>query len=313
MKGPIGSETGPQRTSMARGSLTLSIVLSTYNERSNLPRLIDAIQSLPLPPHEILVVDDGSTDGTREYLLALAQTDSSIRAILHNGKQTLTPAQCQGIDAAYGDYVVVMDADLQHPPEVVPRILMELEGGKDLVVASRYTRGGSPGNRTMTRGIISRFATFMAKRLVPGARRVTDPVSGYFGFRRSAFHGLNPRYRGYKLLLFVLEMCRFRPVSEVPYRFRERANGHSKITQDWSFVWVFLVEAILARRDGPQLPTPGVPTPRSPPYVEMPTGSASGTRFPSPSNAVRVLTLPGDGGRSPEVPFDAPSVPELSS
>ncbi len=313
MNEPIGLESGPWAGPSAPSSLTLSIVLSTYNERSNLPRLIDAIQTLPLPPHEIIVVDDGSTDGTREYLIALAQTDSSVRAVLHNGKQTLTPAQRQGIDAAHGDFVVVMDADLQHPPEVVPQLLAEMEDGKDLVVATRYGSGGSPGNRSSTRGIISRLAMFTAKGLVPGARRVTDPVSGFFGFRRAAFGRLNPRYRGYKLLLFVLEMCRHRPVSEVPYRFRERLHGRSKITQSWEFVRVFLVEAILARRDGPRLPTSSAPSARPRPYLDSGGETSLAARFPAAAHAVRSLTLPGDRTPASEVTFDGPAAPEISN
>ena len=243
----------------------LSLVLAVLNERAALPELFARLQAQPLPPWEAIVADDGSTDGSREFVSELAGRDPRIRPLLHDGKQTTLKAQCSAIDAARGRFVVVMDADLQHPPELLPTFVTELEGGASLVVASRYVPGGTPGPRPPLRAVISRGAEWTAKLLLAPARVVTDPVSGYFAFRRELFVPLDRGYRGYKLLLFLLVMCRGRPVREVPFRFEPRLEGASKVTSGLAFVRVYLIELILARRLARQLArgprAPGSPAP----------------------------------------------------
>jgi dolichol-phosphate mannosyltransferase len=226
----------------------VSIVLATLNERENIPRLVDDLTNQRLPSFEIIVVDDGSTDGTRQYLSGLAARDPRIRLIFHEGEQTLTPAQCQGIEAVHGDLVIVMDSDLQHPAEVVPEIVDHLRAGAGLVIASRYRVGGSTGGRSIARSTVSRTAESVARLLLPAARCVTDPLSGFFGFRREAYFPLKRNQRGYKLLLFVMVMCQGWPVREVSYEFRPRKSGKSKITGSLRFVPYFLREVTAARR-----------------------------------------------------------------
>jgi len=242
------------------GRPEVSIVLATLNERANLPVLVESIHSQTLPTHEIVVVDDGSTDGTRELLSLLSLRDSSVRPIFNDRPQTLTPAQCQGIAATRGEFVVIMDSDLQHPPRAIPDLVRKLEQGNDLVVATRYGVGASVGSRAYNRAIISRCAEILAKLLVPGARRTSDPISGFFAFRRDAYRPVNPKYRGYKLVLFLLSECRTKRVAEVSYHFCSRTNGSSKITRNWGFVKVFLIEAILARRDQNHVASRSIPS-----------------------------------------------------
>lgn len=236
--------------SMADGDARpgLSIVLATLNERDNLPELLERIFRLSLPDFEVIVVDDGSTDGTREFVAEFREREPRLRPIFHDGKQTTLRAQGQGIEAARGELVIVMDADLQHPPERIPAMVHELTTGAGLVVASRYAPGGSPGPRTVFRAAVSRTAEAIARLFLRDARPVSDPVSGYFGFRREIFLTLDPRYRGYKMLLFVLVMNRGRRCAEVGFRFEPRTRGSSKVTQTFGFVRVFLTETILARR-----------------------------------------------------------------
>ena len=226
----------------------LSVVLATLNERANLPALFDRLGSLALPSTEFLIVDDGSTDGTREYVAESAARDARFRLLVHEGKQTTLRAQCQGIAAARGEFIVVMDADLQHPPESLPAMVRVLEDGAALVVASRYAPGGSPGTRTPYRIALSRGAEWIAKAWLPSTRHVSDPVSGYFGFRREIWHPLDPESRGYKLLLFVLAMAEGRRLGEVGFRFEARTRGDSKVTESVAFVRLFLAEIYLARR-----------------------------------------------------------------
>jgi dolichol-phosphate mannosyltransferase len=144
--------------------------------------------------------------------------------------------------------VVVMDADLQHPPELLPRFVEQLQGGAALVVASRYVSGGTPGARPPLRAVISRSAEGLAKLFLPAARAVRDPVSGFFAFRRDAYEPLPPGYRGYKLLLFLLVMCEGKGVREVPLRFEPRTEGASKVTSGLAFVRLYLAELLLAGR-----------------------------------------------------------------
>jgi len=230
------------------GGPLVSIILATINERENLPPLLERLWKVGLPPFEVLVVDDGSTDGTREYLTEAARSEPRLRLHWHEGKQTTLRAQCQGIAHAKGEFVIVMDADLQHPPEVLPEMVQALQTGAALVVGSRYAGGGSAGRRDAIRGTISRGAELTAKLLLSEARSLSDPVSGLFGFRREIFRPLPPEWRGYKLLLFLLVMARGRRVAEVGFRFEPRTSGASKVTQNTRFIRFFLTELLLAKR-----------------------------------------------------------------
>ena len=226
----------------------VSIILATLNERENLPEVLTRIWALSLPSLEVLVVDDGSTDGTREFLTEAARSEPRLRLRWHEGKQTTLRAQCQGIAESRGRFVIVMDADLQHPPEVLPAMVDRLADGAALVVGSRYAKGGSAGARDGIRGAISRGAELTAKLFLVDARPRSDPVSGLFAFRREVFRPLPPSWRGYKLGLFLLVMARGQRVDEVGFRFEARAGGSSKVTQNYRFIRFFLTELLLAKR-----------------------------------------------------------------
>jgi len=226
----------------------VSIILATLNERENLPSVLERLWKVSLPPFEVVVIDDGSTDGTREYLTEAARSEPRLRLVWHEGKQTTLRAQCQGIALARGEFIVVMDADLQHPPEILPALVDALRGGASLAVGSRYAAGGTPGPRTVARAAISRGAEWTAKLFLSEARRLTDPVSGLFAFRREIFRPLEREWRGYKLLLFVLAMTRGSRIAEVGFRFEPRSSGASKVTQNSRFIRFFLTEIVLAKR-----------------------------------------------------------------
>jgi len=238
----------PATSDLSRPAPVASIILATFNERRNLPPLLERLWAVPLPAVEVLVIDDGSTDGTREFLEEAARSEPRLRLIWHEGKQTTLKAQCQGIAQARGRWVVVMDADLQHPPEALPPMIRALEDGAGLVVGSRYAPGGTAGPRTGVRLAISRGAEWTAKVFLSEARSVSDPVSGFFVFRHDVFRPLPAEWRGYKLLLFLLVMNRGRRVVEVGYRFEPRGSGTSKVTQNSRFIRFFLTEVVLARR-----------------------------------------------------------------
>jgi dolichol-phosphate mannosyltransferase len=229
------------------GPVQLSIVLATLNEGSNLPQVVDRIRRLPLPAYEIVVVDDGSTDGTREYLVRESSHDPRVRYLFHDGKQTTLRAHAQGIEAAAGPFVVIMDADLQHSPETIPSLLDQLDRGAVLSIASRYVAGGSAGPRPLGRAISSKGAEWIAHRCIRASKGVKDPVSGYFAFRRSIWRPIPPEYRGFKILLFVLVMADGGHVAEAPYHFENRAGGSSKVEAS-AYRRMYLREVRWARR-----------------------------------------------------------------
>jgi dolichol-phosphate mannosyltransferase len=231
-----------------RDSPVLSIVLATLNERANIAPLLGQLLALDLPLLEIIVVDDGSVDGTREYVQAVSQRETRVRLLWHDGPQTLTTAQLQGYLASSGKYVVVMDADLQHPPEIVPGIVRALDSGARLAIASRYVTMGGVEHRSTYRAVLSRGAEAMAKLALPAARGVSDPISGFFGFRAELARPLNPSTRGYKLLLFLLVLSQGNGVREIGYRFRPRTAGSSKIAHDFGFLGGFTAELLTAKR-----------------------------------------------------------------
>lgn len=226
----------------------VSIVLATLNERANITPLLAELFALDLPPLEVIVVDDGSVDGTREYVQAVMQRDRRVRLLCHQGRQTLTTAQLQGVQTALGRYIVIMDADLQHPPGAVPEIVRVLQRGATLVIASRYSPDGDVGDRPRYRALLSRGAELIARITLSGTRRVTDPLSGFFGFRRELARPLDPNTHGYKLLLFLLVLSGGKGVTEIGYRFRLRTAGSSKIAHGFSFLGTFMTEVLVAKR-----------------------------------------------------------------
>jgi len=239
---------GIPRDEAAARPLPLSIVLATLNEIEALPTLLEELNGLHLPSFEVIVVDDGSTDGTREFVNRAALANPRIRLLSHDGRRTLGPAQSEGIRDTSGEYVIIMDSDLQHPTELLPRLIEELDSGADLVIASRYCDGGSAGERPVIRSVISRGAELIAKALLPEARNVRDPLSGYFAFRRASLRPEELPGKGYKLLLQLLVMFQGARVVEVPYQFRHRMAGASKITSSMRFVPLFISESLVTRR-----------------------------------------------------------------
>jgi len=211
-------------------SVLISIVVPTYNERDNIVELIRRIdKALVGVDYEVVVVDDNSPDGTADVAEGLSK-DYPVRVIRRPSKLGLATAVLDGVKNSRGDYVVVMDADLQHPPEVIPRMYEELVKGYDIVIASRYVVGGSVRGWGFIRRLISRTAILIAKLLIPKVRGIEDPISGFFMFRREVLEDISLSPKGFKILLEVLVKGRYSRVSEVPYTFGVRVRGTSKLS-----------------------------------------------------------------------------------
>jgi dolichol-phosphate mannosyltransferase len=205
----------------------ISIIIPTYKEKENIGLLVERIHnSLSKYDYEIVIVDDNSADGSEE-LVADLSTKYPVKIIVRKNKRGLSSAVVDGITSTSSENVIVMDADLQHPPEVLPSIVKALET-HDFVMASRYIKGGSPGEWKLSRKIVSKGATLLA---LPIAPKVKDPMSGFFGFKRAAADITSLSPTGWKIGLEILARSKFKAVTEVPYTFIARARGESKLSR----------------------------------------------------------------------------------
>lgn len=215
-------------------SPVLSLVLPTYNEKDNLPRLVPRLTEVLERiggRFEIIVVDDDSPDGTWRLAAEMAATDPRLRVVRRQGERGLATAVVAGWKAARGEVLGVMDADLQYPPEGLPDMLKALvDGPADVVVASRYAPGAQMGPWSLRREMISRGAILLAKLALPRALgALRDPNSGYFMIRRRVIENVELRPIGYKILIEVLARGHYERVVEIPHLYEGRQEGQSKL------------------------------------------------------------------------------------
>ena len=207
----------------------LSVIVPTYNESQNLTALAARIhQALDGLDYEIVVVDDDSPDGTAQIAQTLSST-YPITVVCRKQERGLATAVVSGFIHAKGEVFAVIDADLQHPPEIILNLLRALDDGADVAIASRYMPGGGIEGWSTTRRIISKGATLLARLALPAIRKAKDPLSGFFMLRRQVVRDVKLKPIGYKILLEILVRGRPAVVREVPYVFEVRARGESKL------------------------------------------------------------------------------------
>ena len=216
-------------------NLHLSLIIPTYNEARNIEELVERLTDLferkLRGAYELIVVDDDSPDRTWARALALLPHYPRLRVMRRTGERGLSTAVIRGWQAARGAVLAVIDADLQHPPEVTVALLREIERGADLAVASRHVEGGGVSDWSPRRRLLSRGAQLLGLLILPSVvGRVSDPMSGYFMVRRRCLAGREMRPLGYKILIEVLGRGSIRWIGEVGYVFRERSEGESKVT-----------------------------------------------------------------------------------
>jgi dolichol-phosphate mannosyltransferase len=216
-------------------AVDLSLVLPTYNEGKNIgpiiEQLVPVLDAIPNLQYEIIVVDDDSPDRTWEKAIEFTDRYPQVRVIRRQGERGLSTAVIRGWQAGRGRILGVMDADLQHPPEVAANVAREMLRGADLSIASRHVEGGGVSDWSLIRRFISRGAQMIGFMLLPEViGRISDPMSGFFMIRRSALQGRKLSPLGYKILIEVLGRGQVGWISEVPYTFRERVEGASKLT-----------------------------------------------------------------------------------
>jgi dolichol-phosphate mannosyltransferase len=212
----------------------ISIIIPTYKEAENLPLLLPAIAEAMSSrgwEWETLIVDDNSPDATPQVLAQLAAQFPQSRSLIRTTDRGLSSAVIAGLALARHEFLVVMDADLSHPPDAIPALIDQLLlNHADFVIGSRYVAGGSTQNWSRLRWLNSIAATLLAKPLVGS---IKDPMAGFFAFRAASLPDADPLNPiGYKIALELLSKTRITPdrVSEVPILFRNRIHGESKLT-----------------------------------------------------------------------------------
>jgi dolichol-phosphate mannosyltransferase len=230
-------------------------VVPTYNERERLPDLVQAIFAAYTAggvEGELVIVDDNSPDGTGDVADRLAL--SFPISVLHRaGKLGLGTAVVEGFAAASAEIVGVIDADLSHPPDLVPRMLEVLQrDGADLVIGSRYIPGGGTENWELSRVLMSKAACLMARGLTP----VRDATSGFFLMRRDRARGVTISAGGFKICLELLIRSEPRLVIEVPYVFKGRTVGESKMNLKEAAGYLLQLRDLHAYRRTRSLPRP---------------------------------------------------------
>ena len=222
----------------------ISLVVPAYNERGNIELLVEragAALAATGEPFELIIVDDNSPDGTADAVRALQTSRPWLRLLVRTEDRGLSSAVIAGWDASHGEVLGCMDADLQHPPEVLTKLVHALRtSGADIVVGSRHVSGGGVSDWSLARRFVSWTATLLATLAVPGTLgEVRDPMSGFFLLRRAVIRSASLKPRGYKILLEVLAKGDYRAVREVPFVFQERIEGGSKIGS--SVIWDYVV------------------------------------------------------------------------
>jgi glycosyltransferase involved in cell wall biosynthesis len=213
---------------------TISTIVPTFREAKNLPELIERIERIRNEtgmPIDVIIVDDNSRDGTEELIASLNQDPKNnwVRLIVRRHERGLSSAVVRGLEQAAGEVLVVMDADLSHPPEAIPAIVERLQAGADFVIGSRYVKGGTTDTGWgLFRWLNSKVATWMARPFT----NVRDPMAGFFALRRETFQAVAAQLIpiGYKIGLELMVKCRCRSAAEVPIHFADRTRGESKLS-----------------------------------------------------------------------------------
>ncbi|KHL92665.1 hypothetical protein QW71_27965 [Paenibacillus sp. IHB B 3415] len=212
--------------------MDLSIVIPTFNEKDNVVtishRIMKAMENTG-SEYEILFVDD-SKDETPQVLDNLSKLHPQIHYIHRKNGRGLGTAVVEGFNKSTGNHIIVMDADLQHPPELLPLIFQRLQEGTDLIIPSRFVDGGSDGGLNAFRKLVSWTARMIGRVSIKRMRNITDCTGGFFGLKRDVLIDANLDPIGWKILMEVLVKGNHKTVHEIPYSFVSRDAGESKMS-----------------------------------------------------------------------------------
>jgi len=207
----------------------LTVIIPTFKEEANIRHIITEVDTVFRNNSlngEILVVDDNSPDNTIAIVNELKKTQTNLSLLVRTSDHGLSQSVADGFLHASSDVFVVIDADMSHPPALIPKMYEEIRAGSDVVIGSRYMEGGGIKKWPLKRRIISLGATFLGRLLFPD---ITDPVSGFFAIRKDVVAQAQLKPRGYKILLEVLGKGTWEHDKEIPFEFSDREIGSSKL------------------------------------------------------------------------------------
>ena len=216
-----------------------SVVTAVLNEGKNIGVFMQSLNEIDVVK-EVVIVDDGSTDSTIQVAKDF-RGKYPVKLIQRERKMGTVSAQVAGAKEASSEFIVIMDADLQHDPSLIPRMYEEILNGYDLIIASRFIDGGA-SSRHPVRGIISRGANFLAHLFIPQTKGVNDIMSGYLLVKRDMVADLDQISDSYKILLYLFASRKGIKYIEVPYRFKPRRGGESKVVSGPGFLLKYIVE-----------------------------------------------------------------------
>jgi dolichol-phosphate mannosyltransferase len=239
----------------ARTREKLALVMPTLREAANLPGLLADVRSALDPvgiDYEIIVVDDDSRDGTEEIVSAIGLEDPRVRLLVRKGERGLSGAVLYGWRHTDAAILGVMDADLQHPPALLPALVSAILAGNDMAIGSRYTAGGEVGAWNPIRKWLSTVAVWATWPIQRPGIRAKDPMTGFFFLRRECIDGIEFQPSGFKLLLEILVRGHIRSVAEVPLAFGSRSRGASKANFKVGWDYAKLLARLYVARFGPR-------------------------------------------------------------
>jgi dolichol-phosphate mannosyltransferase len=227
---------------------SISVIVPTYNEKDNVKTLVEEIdRALSGYKYEIILVDDNSRDGTIDLAHSL-ESAYPVKIIVRQNERGLATAVAEGFKHAVGDIFVVMDADLQHPPDFIPSLIKGIEDGADISISSRYVSGGGTKDWSLSRRVISKGAIFISHLLLPASRKVKDITTGFFALKREVVQGVDLKPLGWKILLEVVYMGKYKKVVEVPFVFTGRTKGKSKLNVKQEVAYLKHIWSLMKRK-----------------------------------------------------------------
>ncbi|MCH3965906.1 MAG: glycosyltransferase family 2 protein [Clostridium sp.] len=209
----------------------VSIVIPTFNEGINVVKIANRLKHViyGILDYEVIFVDD-STDDTVTYIEKLIHKYKNIKYLHRENQRGLATAVVSGINMSLGKLIVVMDSDMQHPPEIIPGMVKYLKNGYDIVIPSRHLSGGDEYGLNIFRKLISHTALFIGKFFLKELRCITDPTGGFFAFNKNILDGISLDPIGWKILIEILVRGNYKNIKEIPYKFEKRQYGKSKMS-----------------------------------------------------------------------------------
>jgi len=249
----VSEQEGLPSVSAAAPVAQLGLVIPTLHEAANIRTVLDRVRWSLHPlgiAYELIVVDDLSGDGIDAIVREIAAVDGRVRFVSRIGKRGLGSAVRHGWQSSNAEFLGVIDADLQHPPELLPDLWNAVHGGSDVALASRYVSRSTIRKWHRGRHLLSRLAISMTGPLQKPGIYVKDPMSGFFMVRRSCLQGLALQTQGFKILLEILVRANVQSVTEIPFTFGARQAGNSKAGLGVGMDYLLLLGRLWMQRSG---------------------------------------------------------------